>query len=229
MVARSLQAQSLHHSAWAKARWLVLAPHADDEVLGCGALIADTARRQKLAGIAFLTDGSGSHHCDTHNKRQRLAALRRHEARAAVRMLSPDAPQPLFLDWRDATPYKLGSLKFNSTVTQLARLCDRLAVDAIAVTGREEPHCDHVAAFEVAAQAVRQASRPTRLFEYIVWAKNLPGPDFVAVRTAAMNVGRRKLALAQHRSQMTPLLGDGFRVPQTMRTMPAYDLLFTRR
>ena len=224
-----LHARSLAGSPWARAKWLILAPHADDEILGCGALIIDASKDGRIGAIAFLTDSAGSHPCETEIDKQKLAALRRREAVAAIGVVYPSAPLPIFLDWPDAQPHAVGSQSFDATVSRLASLCNRLGVDAIAVTGRDEPHCDHVAAFEVAQATTRRAIRPTRLFEYVVWAPQPPGRDFIAVKTASIAIGRRKAALAQHRSQMTPMAGDGFRVPQAMRNMPAYDVLYTRR
>ena len=229
MVAQPLHARALAKSPWARATWLVIAPHADDEILGCGALISDVSKDGRIAAIAFLTDGAGSHPCATETDSRTLAALRRREARAAIRVIWPSASAPIFLDWPDAHPHALGSLVFEATAVRLARLCDRFGVDAIAVTGRDEPHCDHVAAFHIAQGAASRAMRPTRLFEYVVWAPYAPGRDFIAVKTAPMAIGKRKAALAQHRSQMTPMAGDGFRVPSAMRDMPACDILYTRR
>ena len=227
MVARPFHATDLTKSPWARANWLVLAPHADDETLGCGALIGDGANR--IAAIVFLTDSAGSHPCETDGDRRALSALRRREARSAIRVLRPSAPPPVFLDWPDANPHRAGSPAFTASSRRLAGLCDRLGVDAIAVTGRNEPHCDHVAAFDVAQDAARRALRPTRVFEYVVWAPRPPGRDFIAVRTAPVAIGARKAALAQHRSQLSPVAGNGFRVPATMRQMPARDVLYTQR
>lgn len=229
MVASSLHARSLATSPWAHATWLVIAPHADDEILGCGALINEASRDGRIAAIAFLTDSAGSHPCKTRDDSRRLASLRRREANAAIRVVWPSAPPALFLDWPDAHPHAAGSPAFEATTHRLVALCNRLGVDAIAVTGRDEPHCDHVAAFEIAQATANRAMRPTRLFEYVVWAPNVPGRDFIAVKTAPINIGQRKAALAQHRSQMTPIAGDGFRVPTAMRDMPACDVLYTRR
>ena len=228
MVTPPLHARSLDDSRWAHAKWLIIAPHADDEILGCAALIGTASARRGLAAIAFLTDSAGSHPCESDLDRRKLAALRRHEAGAAIRIMTKSAPSPLFLNWPDARPYPQGSLAFEATVTRLATLCDQARVDAIAVTGRHEPHCDHVAAFEVAAATANQALRPTRLFEYAVWTPHAPGRDFLALKTAPVSIGRRQAALAQHRSQMTPSAGQGFQVPHAMRRMPACDVLYTQ-
>ena len=228
MVDGGLRSELLARSRWRRARWLVVAPHADDETLGCGALICETATAGSLAGVAFLTDSGGSHPCKTSLDRRRLIALRRQEARAALRVLAPQSKPPLFLSWPDAAPHPHAAQERQATIARLAAFCRTSQVDAIAVTGRDEPHCDHVAAFEVATAVAAAAMRPTAVFEYIVWAKHRPGRDFAVVRTAPMALSRRHSALAWHRSQLTPIHGDGFRVPATMLRMPASDLLYTQ-
>lgn len=229
MVMRALAARRLDTSAMAQARWLVLAPHADDETLGCGALIAEVARRGRLAGVAILTDGAGSHAHADDVARARLIAARRREAELAVRRLAgASAPPPLFLGWPDARPFAPGSAGFEASRRRLGALCRRLGVDALAVTARHEPHCDHEAAYELAQAVSKSAIRPVAVVEYIVWAQNPPGDGYRALRTAPMPLGARNQALAAHRSQITPLFGDGFRLsPEKMR-MSAYDLLFER-
>ena len=228
MVEESLRSQLLSRSRWRNARWLVLAPHADDETLGCGALIDEAARADRLAGVAFLTDGGGSHPHESEHDRRRLIAVRVQEARAALRILAPDAQAPIFLAWPDANPHGHETKARAATVMRLAAFCRSRRVDAIAVTGRDEPHCDHVAAFEVARAVAATAARPTAIFEYVVWAKAPPGADFAVLRTAGMNLARRQRALAQHRSQLTPIYGAGFLVPGSMRRMPAADLLYSK-
>ena len=112
---RLIAATALSRSAWRSARWLVLAPHADDETLGTGALIADTAARNRLAGVMILTDGSGSHPCPTPADRSALIRRRRGEARHAVALLTGERRiVPRFLDWHDANPHRPGSAAFIS-------------------------------------------------------------------------------------------------------------------
>lgn len=213
----------------ASARWLVLAPHADDETLGCGALIADAATRNALAGVVILTDGVGSHSHDGHASRARLVAARRQEAALAVRLLAGEsAPAPVFLDWPDAQPFMTGQPGFEQARGRLAGLCRALRVDAIAVTARHEPHCDHEAAFALAQAVVATAMRRIGLFEYIVWANEPPGAGYRSLRTPPMPMGTRNRALAAHRSQITPQFGEGFRLTAAKLRMPAFDLLYER-
>src|ERR1041384_6851583 len=106
MVTSPLSARAIGSTAMASARWLVLAPHADDETLGCGALIAHASSRGALAGVVILTDGVGSHPHDGPLSRARLISARRHEAARALRLLTGRGhPAPMFLDWPDAQPY----------------------------------------------------------------------------------------------------------------------------
>ncbi|CAL1692628.1 hypothetical protein MMB232_02803 [Brevundimonas subvibrioides] len=212
---------------WRAARWLVLAPHADDETLGAGALIAETARAGRLAGLVFLTDGTGSHPHPDAASRARLKAMRKVEARTACRRLTgAQGPRPLFLDWPDAHPHVPGSPAWVAAVRSLAALCRREGVDAIATTAREEPHCDHAAAGALAQAVADAALRPVTVFDYCVWGE--PPARGPALETGSLTPGRRRAALAAHRSQLTPAFGDGFRLPERQRIMPQTDRLYPR-
>lgn len=225
----ALSARRLDACSMARVRWLVIAPHADDETLGCGALIAQAASRNTLAGVVVLTNGAGSHSHDDQASRARLIAARRHEASLAVRHLAgSQAPQPVFLDWPDARPFTPGSPDFERTRRTLVGFCRRHRVDAIAVTARHEPHCDHEAALELARAVAQTARRPVSIVEYIVWASTPPGAGYRTIRTAPMPLGQRNRALAAHRSQITPLFGEGFRLSAEKLRMPAFDLLYQR-
>lgn len=229
MVTRPLAARRLAASALASVRWLVLAPHADDETLGCGALIADAASRNALAGVVILTDGVGSHNHDGSASRARLVAARRREAALAVRVLAGHAaPPPVFLGWPDAQPFAPGEATFEQARRRLAAMCRQRRVDALAVTAHHEPHCDHEAAFALARIVAATAMRAIAVVEYVVWAAEPPSAGYRALRTPAMPLGLRNRALAAHRSQITPQFGEGFRLPAAKQRMPAFDLLYER-
>ena len=210
-------------------RWMILAPHADDETLGCGALIATAARRGKLGCIVILTDGSGSHPHADERSRARLIALRQAEARLAVRRLTGGRDARLvFLDWHDADPFPPVSSGFEASRRHLAALCRRLGIDRIAVTAQHEPHCDHVAASRLARAVAETAMRPVSVLEYVVWAREPPGRGYRAHRTAPVATGLRNRALAAHRSQTTPLFGEGFRLSAAKMRMPAFDTFYEK-
>jgi LmbE family N-acetylglucosaminyl deacetylase len=216
---------SLAHKPWRDKRWLVLSPHPDDETLGAGALIRQAARTGHLAGLVYLTDGSGSHPTS-----RGLVALRRREAAAALfRLVGARNPAPIHLGWKDAAPAAPETPPFLRTVHRLGALCRRLRVDIIAVTALHEPHCDHGAAAQVAYAARAVARRRLLVAEYRVWALTSFGRGYRSVETLPMPVGHRRRALQAHRSQLTSARGPGFRLPADRQRMPASDILYLRK
>jgi N-acetylglucosamine malate deacetylase 1 len=218
-----VNAETLLRSRWSQARWLILAPHPDDETLGAGALIAHCATRDRLGAIVFLTNGAGSHPEGT----PRIAITRRKEARHAIGRLNAAAAPAIWMGWRDAHPHPIDSQAFSRDADRLAAFIRRSRIDAIAVSDYSETHCDHVAAYRLAKAATRRAKRPVTLFAFHVWSD--PPPFARRIATPAMPVGRRRHALLAHRSQMSPIMGNGFRLPREMLRMPARDILTLRR
>lgn len=225
MVTRTPQ-HGLSARPWRGLRWLILAPHPDDETLGAGALIAQAAGAGRLAGVVYLTDGSGSHAVQS----RRLIQTRKREAAVALHCLTGNGIcVPVHLGWQDATPAEPDSAPFDRACRSLAALCRRWRVDAVAVTALHEPHCDHAAAARLAYAVQKRAKRRLVIAEYIVWGEALDGRTHRAVVTAPMTPGTRRLALHAHRSQLTASHGPGFRLPADRLRMPARDILYLRR
>lgn len=220
---------SLSAKPWRDLRWLVLAPHPDDETLGAGALIAQTARTGCLAGLVYLTDGSGSHETAAGGSGKLVRSRKREAAAALYRLTGSRARCPLHLDWKDANPARPGDRAFDKSTRRLTALCHRLQVDALAVTTSHEPHCDHEAAAQLAYAVGKQARGRLIVAEYVVWARPPSPRTHHALHTAPMLRGQRRHALAAHRSQLTASHGPGFRLPAFRRTMPASDILYLRR
>lgn len=222
-------AQRLDQTPWRAKRWLILAPHPDDETLGTGALIAEAAAELRLAAVVYLTDGSGSHSNADGCARKLVSTRRREAALSLFHLTGTRRHVPVRLDWRDARPETQDSMKFKRNVSQLAALCRRLRVDAIAVTAHHEPHCDHAAAAQLAYALSRSAKRDIQVAECCVWAAPLPKQTFRLVRTKPMLPGIRRRALGSHRSQLTPSYGEGFRLAVEEQRMAVRDTLFLRK
>ena len=76
---------------------LVLAPHPDDETLGCGGFVIEACKRGRPPLIVAVTDGAGSHAGSTAYPPARLKALRAAELRSAAQILGvPRESSPLF-------------------------------------------------------------------------------------------------------------------------------------
>jgi LmbE family N-acetylglucosaminyl deacetylase len=193
---------------------LVLAPHPDDESLGCGGLIAQACAGGRDIDIAVLTDGAGSH---PGAPPARVAALRAAEVRAAVAALGLAADRLHMLGLPDtAAPHDgPGLLQAAWRVADLARGRTILA------TWRHDPHCDHEAAHLIAAEAARLTG--TRLVSYPIWGwtlppeKSLPARPIIGARLdVSGQLPAKRAAIAAHRSQLTGTVDgdpDGFSLP----------------
>ncbi len=195
---------------------LVLSPHADDETLGCGGLIARAAALQASPTVAFLTDGGASHRGSPTWPTTRLVAARREEARAAVRALG--GGEPIFLDWPDARPASAGGEVWRATLDQLGELS--AGPRAVFAPWPFEAHCDHEAAAGLgAALAARLGAR---LFFFLVWGWSDPrvlSAENVRRLDCPETVAVRRRALACHVTQTTGLIDDaedGFGIPEAL-------------
>ncbi len=218
-------------------RWLILAPHPDDETLGAGQLICTLTEAGRPPQVVYLTDGAASHPGSPTWPHARLAARRRREARAALRdLMGRGAPAPLFLDWPDAKPWKAGEDAFDRAAERLAGLMRRARCTAIAATWPHEPHCDHAAAAALAHSIARRARPRPDLYWYLVWGWDQPDAARLAADQAIVLTPEprhrraRRQALARHRSQLGAVITDspeGFQLPTAMaQARPGVQLLF---
>jgi N-acetylglucosamine malate deacetylase 1 len=209
----------INRTPWRFARWLILAPHPDDETLGAGTLLHHAAEAGQLAGLVYLTDGGGSHPEGT----ARLRSVRRREASLALRRLSGQRIRPDWMGWHDGHPHASNSIAFHRSALRLAAMIRARQVSGLAVSDPGDEHCDHVAAFELARAACGAARSAVQLFTYSVWHGRIC--EGCRVRSEPMPLGLRRSALAAHRSQLTGRMGAGFRLPAPMRVMRCTDML----
>ena len=77
--------------------FIVVAPHPDDESLGCGGLIADACRQGLRGKVVIVSDGAGSHPNSKAYPPERLIPLREEEAKQAGAELGLNPEDILFL------------------------------------------------------------------------------------------------------------------------------------
>ena len=206
----------------AEAPVLVLAPHADDESLGCGLLLAHRWRRGLPTHVACLTDGAASHPASRDWPGVRLAALRRAELDDAVcRLGGTPARDVTWLGYPDAALHRLHG-PGDDLVRRLAVLADGLGAGTIVAASPNDPHCDHEAGGRAALRL--RAIRPRlRLCFYPIWSRwrdhgadpGREGDAPVAIDLPEHRATKRR-AIAAHRSQRGLVVADdpnGFRMP----------------
>jgi LmbE family N-acetylglucosaminyl deacetylase len=206
---------------------LVLAPHPDDESLGCGGLIARCCIESRPPAVVILTDGSGSHPGSRSHPPAKLAALRQQEAVRAVQLLGLPAERLIFLGEAD-TRAPLAGLAFDRIVARLIACLRTFDCSAILAPWRLDPHCDHAAAARIAAETALIAR--VRHMSYPVWGWTLPDDsplDNIAVGGWRLDVtaqlDAKRCAIAAHASQYGQVITDvpdGFQLPvELLRAM----------
>jgi LmbE family N-acetylglucosaminyl deacetylase len=192
---------------------VVVAPHPDDDVLGCGALIARVAPHLPVR-VVYVTDGAASHDGSPAYPPHRLRHVREREARRGLACLGVRAA-PIFLRWPDGTvPQADDPLAAPLLAALYAAIPEREAV-AVALPWRRDPHSDHRAVHSLVDAVLRD--RPQAVpFEYAVWlgvigeAADEPVPaEGIAVELETRPWLRAKrAALHEHRSQLGGLITD---------------------
>lgn len=206
---------------------LVLAPHPDDESLGCGGLIAECRARGHEVRVLVLTDGTGSHRHSREYPPLRLAALRMEEARAAVAELGLAADAIDFLGLPDGGAPLRGP-RLRAVAEQVADHARVHGIGAICTTWTHDPHRDHVAAYRAGRLAAKEIG--ARLLSYPVWGWTLPATCWLpAARIGgarfdiARHLAAKRRAIAHHRSQLAGLIRDD---PAAFQLSPEFLSIF---
>ncbi len=202
---------------------LVLAPHPDDESLGCGGLIAEACRAGRPPVVVIATDGAGSHPNSPTWPAPRLRARRESETRDAIACLGLPPGRLAFLRLPDTRAPTEGP-EFEQAVDRLAALAAAHGCDTVLAPWRHDPHCDHEAAWRMAEVLAARAGY--RLLAYPVWGWLIP-PDTLLDAPAAAgwrlpiapHLPAKNRAIRSHQTQYGALIDDdpdGFRLPPAL-------------
>lgn len=201
---------------------LVLAPHPDDESLGCGLLLSTIWLGGGGAQVLCLTDGAASHPNSRSHPPFRLAQIRKEELRRAVAILGGQSEDLHFLDLPDANLHRLPEPEDNLS-GRIASLVDKIGAETLVAPSPLDPHCDHEAAAQAALQVVAARAR-VRLLFYSVWSRWVAPARIPPVPSGARPViwskgdtMRKGAAIEAHASQQGRVVHDdpsGFAMPE---------------
>ncbi len=207
---------------------LVLAPHPDDETLGCGGLIAQAVATGQEVRVLVLTDGTKSHPASAAYPAARLRRLREGESREAARALGLDPAHVAFLRLPDAHMPQ-GGAAAERAANAVAVHAAAIRTGALFVTWRHDPHGDHKAAASLASIVAARLGVP--LFEYPVWGWTLPPRRLLETGDTRgfrldvrAHLPAKRRAIACHRSQLGQVVKDD---PGGFTMDPAFVELFT--
>ena len=209
-------------------RTLVIVAHPDDDVIGCGALLAQKFEHGDAVRVVYVTDGAASHPHSRMWPPSRIAQTREIEACEAIDRLGGDPLKLSFLRVADGT---VASLNGTQRAALLSLLQQHVAEWTPAVTishWRRDPHPDHSALSGIVREAIRSVATGTRLLEFPVWLKirGLEDDDpaegeirEISFECSPKHYNAKRHALLAHRTQTTQLIDDdptGFMMPQDL-------------
>lgn len=180
-------------------RAVVLAPHMDDETIGCGGSVARHVKAGGNVHVIFLTDGR--HGSSTlrgltgearHAEELKVIAMRKEEARRALDILGVHSVS--YLDVED------GTLQSDSgVVARLHAVLEAQRPEIVYVPCFLEQHPDHYAASQILLAATAGAPLDFQCVAYEVWTPLFPNclvriDDVVEVKKQALREYRSQLA-----------------------------------
>jgi LmbE family N-acetylglucosaminyl deacetylase len=189
---------------------LVLAPHPDDETLGCGGTIMRKRAAGTTVNVVIASDGRHSHQ-STKLSANTLAEIREQEARRAGTILGLRPENIFFLRFEDR---RLAANR-GRLHDRLLNILDTLNPEEVFVSSIIDNHPDH----RILAQLARELmhARPDRflLYEYPIWfwdprvwrIKELLALRVRIVRMEEFRI-RKHEAIAGYRSQVGNPIGE---------------------
>lgn len=203
---------------------LVIAPHPDDETLGCGGMIATRVAEGRRVVIVVVTDGRAlfRRFGVTEPSELEVSAMRKAETLRAVEILGANPRGVRFLDFENE---RLAEQR-GEAGSRLEAILSELSPSEVYVTSPFEGHREHVLANELTRVACAATGKCPSLHEYVVTLGRGQTLDAVPRRVVPMKVSavrdRERRALAQFRSHLD-LIYKGQPAPLT----PDYERYLT--
>ncbi|WP_051907946.1 PIG-L family deacetylase [Flavimarina sp. Hel_I_48] len=195
---------------------LVIAPHPDDETLGCGGLIALLREQSIKVCIAFVTNGAASHPNSKKYPPQQVAVMRKKEAIAAARFLGMDESTLYFLNQPDGGLDAISSEEYDRVLELLKSLLSAQNIQTLVIPYEHDAHSDHRAAWKICQDLAASHDLKLTIIEYPIWLWENGKQDEIPVRDSynffrldiTTVLEAKHLAIAAHVTQTTRLIDD---------------------
>lgn len=188
-------------------RIVIVAPHPDDEIIGCGGLITRLISQGNSPHIIIMTGGEGSHNgcCDTPKKD--IVNARRHLTRNALAILGLSAKYLHELNFKD------GNINSDDAeVESLKRLITEINPQSIFVPHWGEGWRDHINTAKLIRNIINSSSILTKpkVWEYCVWMwyynvwRGLDWKNCYKVAMTKEELSRKRVAMQAYISPLAP-------------------------
>ena len=203
-------------SAIDRQRVVVVAPHPDDETLGCGGAISLLCDRNYDVRILVISDGTLSHPNSQKYPAPALQSLREQETLTALSILGVERSAVTFLRLKDGSVPTLTAFNFPRAKTLCQAYLKTALPDTIFIPWRFDPHADHRATWQLIQAAILSLGITPQVIEYPIWDWDIQQqqktPDLVQISGWRLNIepvlDRKCQAIAAYRSQLGQLIDD---------------------
>jgi LmbE family N-acetylglucosaminyl deacetylase len=207
-------------------RALIVAPHPDDEALGCAGAIAMLRARGSKVRILVTSDGAQSHPNSCKYPAPALRSIRKNETLAAMQLLGVEKADITFMQLPDSAVPSTESPTFNAAAALCHAYLAATAPQLLILPWRNDSHPDHRATWQLFAAALARCTFAPRTLEYPIWDWDLDRRRSIATRLLtpwrldiSPVVDLKQQAIAAYRSQIADLIDDdptGFRLSPEM-------------
>ena len=183
---------------------VIIAPHPDDEVIGCAGLIQALVERGTPPHVIILTGGEGSHRGCCNTSAEDIIAARHQLTLDAAATLG------LSLSHIHCLHYPDGGVALEHPETErLQTLLSELVPQSVFVPHRGEGWSDHLQAAEIAKHLLK--GQDVSIYEYCVWMwyYNVWRLDYRNARVLRMSRVRHQRKLQAIDEYVTPLAPCG--------------------
>lgn len=171
---------------------LILSPHPDDDVFGCGGTIIKHIKNGDKVNISYFCDGS---HGTRDGKRDlSLIKTRQQETKKSAQTMGLDKNNLIFLDYED------GKLSDNKkTIDKLSQLIQKIKPQIIYLPSILDDNPDHRAVNKIFYKTLEQPLSDFMIAMYEIWTPILPNriiniTSVVDIKTKAMQTHKSQLA-----------------------------------
>ncbi|WAL58219.1 PIG-L deacetylase family protein [Thermocoleostomius sinensis] len=206
---------------------LVVAPHPDDETLGCGGAIALLRALGCSVRVLVMSDGTLSHPRSLKYPPAQLRALRESETLEALNTLNVNPTETTFLRLPDGSVPTPKSPDAEPVIARCQAYLQTVNPAIVFLPWRFDPHPDHRATWQLMTATLSALNHLVRIIEYPIWDWDIEqrGDFFEYKRITAWRLdieavlATKLKAIAAYRSQTTNLIDDdpdGFQLTSDM-------------
>jgi LmbE family N-acetylglucosaminyl deacetylase len=154
---------------WGQERVVIVAPHPDDETLGCGGAIALLYQQGYDVSVLVVSDGTLSHPNSQKYPAPALRSLREQETLKALAILGVSQEVVTFLRLKDGSLPFAPSLDFQTAKILCQNYLKKVRPDTIFIPWRADPHSDHRATWQLIQTALKDLGMKIKCIEYPIW------------------------------------------------------------